>query len=102
LLIIANKLLFQNKEKKKDRANELIISIKRTLIQNEQKEKRAAELVIANKELLFQNEERKSVQSIIVCDALKMKLSLIKSNRSFLNYSIKIRPPWLSGGSVIT
>jgi hypothetical protein len=31
-----------------------------------------------------------------------MKLSLIKSNEIFYNYSIKIRPPWLSGGSVIT
>jgi hypothetical protein len=30
-----------------------------------------------------------------------MKLSLIKSNEIFYNYSIKIRPPWLSGGSVM-
>jgi light-regulated signal transduction histidine kinase (bacteriophytochrome) len=57
-LYIANRdLAFENKEKE-IRAAELIIINNKLAFQNEEKEKRAAELIIANKELSFQNEEK--------------------------------------------
>jgi PAS domain S-box-containing protein len=68
LVLVNNKLIFQNEEKEK-RASELAIANRELAFQNDEKEKRASELIIANRELAFQsNEKEKRAAELITAN----------------------------------
>jgi len=56
--IIANEQLAYPQTEKEKRSDELIVAYQELAFQNMEKEKRAAELIIANQELAFQNREK--------------------------------------------